>query len=315
MTTDALPGDPELVAAARSGDAASLGVLLERHRAGMLVVALSLLGHRSEAHDAVQEAMFIALRRLGDLRDPEAAGPWLRSIVRNTCRMQLRRERSTGYLAPTGPASDAAEFLPEAILERHALRDWLWQAIEALSEPLQLVVLLRYFSGVFSYEEMAGLCGVPVGTVRSRLHQARSRLGTMLLEAVDEAHPDARMFVNRRQREVMELFAAAEQGDFGRATASTWSSELTMVGPDGAPSRGRDAIVKIMEADLAAGVRQRPLQVTASHRFTIIEAALLSPPWDPTHCPPGVVWLLTMNGEQVARLRLFHPATTGHVTP
>jgi DNA-directed RNA polymerase specialized sigma24 family protein len=79
--------DAELVRAAKGGDAASLGTLLERYRAPLYAQALRILGHRPEAQDAVQEAFIIALRRINQLREPEAVGEWQRTILRNVCLM------------------------------------------------------------------------------------------------------------------------------------------------------------------------------------------------------------------------------------
>src|SRR3712207_6387923 len=78
---------------AQSGDAASLGVLLKRHRAPLCALALGLLGHGPDAQDAVQDAYLIALRKIGQLKEPEAAGAWLRAIVRNVCLSRLREKR------------------------------------------------------------------------------------------------------------------------------------------------------------------------------------------------------------------------------
>lgn len=101
---DGAMADAELIGAARNGDAAALGALIERHRPGMRAVALAMLGWGPDADDAVQDAILIALSRLGDLRDPAAAGPWLRTITRNAARMRLRSaERKTTLDLP--PAS------------------------------------------------------------------------------------------------------------------------------------------------------------------------------------------------------------------
>ena len=162
--------DAELVAAARGGDASCLGVLIERHRAAMRAVAVRLLGYGPAADDAVQDAVLVALCRLDELRDPAAVGPWLRTVVRNVCRMQLRAAR------PTEPLDDDVPDLHtvEEELDRRALRDWVWHGVAQLSEPLQVVVLLRHFGAQHSYRDIARICGVPVGTVRSRLNEARS---------------------------------------------------------------------------------------------------------------------------------------------
>jgi RNA polymerase sigma-70 factor (ECF subfamily) len=71
---------------------------------------------------------------------------------------------------------------------------------------------------------------------------------------------------------------------------------------------GRTILADMMESDLSAGVRQRLGRVTASRQLTILECDLLSPPEDPEHCPPAVLWLMTMSGNRISRVRLFHPA-------
>ena len=309
------PTDAELVRAAQAGNPASLGLLLERHRAGMQAVALSLLGYQTEAQDAVQHAMLVALQRLGDLRDPSAAGAWLRAIVRNACRMRQRAVRSYVIDGSVDATLLSDELSPDEVLDRHALRDWAWYAMEELSEPLQLVIMLRYFSDVSSYQQIAALCGVPVGTVRSRLNQARQKLSASLLATAGAAHDDATVLAARRRREAGELLAAAERGEFGAALADSWSADVALAGPPGLAGRGRQILVQAMESDLEAGVRQRLAHLTASRDITIMECDLLSPPWDPEHCPSGVVWLLFLRHDRVVRARLFHPQTAANNAP
>ncbi|MEV8563141.1 sigma-70 family RNA polymerase sigma factor [Streptomyces sp. NPDC051917] len=77
--------DAALTRAARSGDVSALALLLERHRPAIRAVALSLLGPGPDVDDVMQEAALVALRRIVDVRDPEAVGPWLRMVVRNSC--------------------------------------------------------------------------------------------------------------------------------------------------------------------------------------------------------------------------------------
>lgn len=71
------PTDAELAIAARGGDCTCLGVLLERHRARLYAAALRVLGFRPEAEDAVHDRFLIALRHIGDLKDPQAIVGWL----------------------------------------------------------------------------------------------------------------------------------------------------------------------------------------------------------------------------------------------
>jgi RNA polymerase sigma-70 factor (ECF subfamily) len=64
--------DSELTRRAQSGEAGALGLLLARHQAGMRALALSLLRHGPDVDDALQDAALVALRRIGDVRDPAA---------------------------------------------------------------------------------------------------------------------------------------------------------------------------------------------------------------------------------------------------
>jgi RNA polymerase sigma factor (sigma-70 family) len=173
-----------LVRDAQAGDVAALGVLLDRYRSAMLAVALGVLGRPSDAEDAVQDAMLTALGRIQDLRDPGAVGPWLKMIVRNCCRMHVRANLPVPVAdqLPGPRLAEAAD--PALLLEDHAARDWVWHAVEQLSEPLRVVTLLRYFTGVKTYEQIGAVCGIPVGTVRSRLSKARSALARQLCAGV-----------------------------------------------------------------------------------------------------------------------------------
>lgn len=307
MELDGSPTDAELVAAAKRGDVAGLAALLERHRPGMRAVALSLLGWGPDAEDVVQDAILVALGRLGDLRDPTAAGPWLRAITRNAARMRLRpagRETGLDSLVDDWPASDRT---PEEVIDDHALRDWVWAAVEELSEPLQMTVLLRYFTTATSYEQIAAACDVPIGTVRSRLSQARTKLDLALRATTRTTHTDVAALTTRRQQEAQDLLSSAEHGHFRTALAAATVPGMHLIGPQGQRARGRDPLAGIMDADLHAGVRQRLTQITAGNRLTILECDLLSPPWDPQHCPPAVLWLMTLHDQRIAKIRLFHP--------
>jgi RNA polymerase sigma-70 factor (ECF subfamily) len=197
MTARALveagPGDGELARAAQAGDVACLGELLERYRAPLHAAAMRMLGHGS-AEDAVQETFVIALRRIGELRDPDAAGGWLHAVLRNVCLMALRQRRPvepSGSLAGANSASAAQASLDE-VIDGLALRDWVWSALSTMRAPLQATAMLRWFGGYPSYAEIAAILGIPVGTVRSRLNEAKRQLAETLLASAGLAHDGAR---------------------------------------------------------------------------------------------------------------------------
>jgi sigma-70-like protein len=100
----------------------------------------------------------------------------------------LARHRGPMYavaLSILGPGSDAEDVVQDAS------RDWIWAALEELSPTLRLPAMLRYFTDVTAYEQIAALCEVPIGTVRSRLSQARRKLAEALLATADAPYDDA----------------------------------------------------------------------------------------------------------------------------
>ncbi|MEU2623878.1 sigma-70 family RNA polymerase sigma factor [Streptomyces sp. NPDC007157] len=212
--------DAVLTRAAQSGEVAALGVLLERHRAGMRAVALSLLGAGTDVDDVLQDAALTALLRIGDVRDPAAVGAWLRMIVRNGSRAVLRHSALVRPVEEVPLQSPGAG--PEQWLEHTAVRDWIWAAMAELSPVLRMPLVLRYFSaGDASYEQVALACGVPVGTVRSRLSRGRAELAAALAATADVAHGDARQRVRASRVEARRMLdAARERAAAGRMPAS-----------------------------------------------------------------------------------------------
>jgi len=299
--------DSELVRLARTGDAAALGALLARHYAGMYAVALAVLRDPADAADAVQDAMLTALSRLSrDLRDPAAPGAWLRAVVRNECRMQLRSPRPSTVeriddLLPVGRDAGA-----EQLIDQTATRDWVWHAIRRLSPPLQEVTLLRYFTGVRSYDHIASACGVPVGTVRSRLSQARGILARDLLATRDTFPDDASGFSRAARLQAEHAVAAGNSGEFAGFLRESWHPDATASWSDGRQVRGVRAVAETMDTSVAAGIRQRLVTAVAGSGLLVWEIDVLNPPGI-SGCPAQACWLLRLTQGRVSHLRLFHP--------
>lgn len=300
------PADADLVRAAQAGDVSALGALLARYRAALLATAMALSGYGPDAEDAVQEACMIALRRIGDLRDPAAAGAWLRTVVRNACRKQYLSPANLPLAEGRAAVLRSPEPDPAQLLEQSATRDWVWHAVEDLSPPLRLVVMLRYFSGVTAYQDIAGACGVPVGTVRSRLSEARGKLARALLATADAAHGDARALAERRRRDAEEQLAAVHSGELASAFAGSWSPAVEISGPPGFQAHGYGRLIRQLAQDAEDGAGNRLINVTASRDLAVWEFEMTSPPWDPEHCPPGAGWVLQLRSGWVERARLFH---------
>ncbi len=192
-------------------------------------------------------------------------------------------------------------------MDGHGLGDWICQAISELPEPLQLTLMLRHFTEINSYEQIGAATGVPVGTVGSRLNQARAKMVQALLATSDLAHGDAARLTAARHREGVETLNAAVHGRFADVVADRWSPDIELYGGMGERG-GRDLLLRSMDRDLEAGIRQRLVRTVASRDITIWENDLINPPEDPDHCPPSVVWMLSLRGGRIESLRLFFPA-------
>jgi hypothetical protein len=162
--------DSQLVAAARRGDRAAFGSLLDRHERAVRAIARRLLGDE-EAEDVAQEAFLQAYLGLDRLRDPARFGSWLCAIAVNLAKMSLRR-RGPKLVPLTGfEVADEAFDMPEVSGD-------VREALEFLP-PHEREAVLLYYAGLSS-PEAAQLLGERPGTVRVRIHRARTRLRARL---------------------------------------------------------------------------------------------------------------------------------------
>ena len=185
--------DAALAAEAMGGCAVSLGLLFERYRPQLYAAAVSLLGYTSDADDAVHDTFVTAMVQLGQLREPAAVGGWLHAIISNRCLMEKRRHRPQvgGAEAERHFRELQDEDRIETNIENRDLRDWVSAALQKLPENQRTAVMLRYFGSYNSYDEISSILSVPVGTVRSRLFDAKVRLSEILLSSAggrDDAH-------------------------------------------------------------------------------------------------------------------------------
>jgi RNA polymerase sigma-70 factor, ECF subfamily len=151
------------------------------HLDAAYALARWLTRNDADAADVVQEAMLRAFRYFDSYREGDAKS-WVLRIVRRTCYSWLERNRPTDIVPlEAEPALDEEVGAPVAggntealLLSRSDLRR-LDALIEALPTPLREVVVLRELNEL-GYREIAEVIGVPIGTVMSRLHRARSAL-------------------------------------------------------------------------------------------------------------------------------------------
>ena len=168
----------DLVRRAARGDALAFERLLATRADGAFRIARAMLGDESEARDATQDAFVSAWRELPRLRDPEAFDAWLRRILVNACRAQMRvrkRVREIRLDATVDPAAPGPG-LPEQLGAPTCSR---------APSTGSTATSGRFSSCITSNtprsREIAASLGIPTGTVKWRLHDAREALQRALV--------------------------------------------------------------------------------------------------------------------------------------
>lgn len=178
-----------LIDAARQGDVGSFNQLVLSYQSMAYNVAYRILGDQDAAADATQDAFLSAFQGIGKFRGGSFKA-WLLRIVTNACYDLLRHKQrrpatSLDALLVSDPAPIRPLTDPDESPEEHALRQELSKVIQAgigtLPREQRVALILSDIQG-FSYQEIADISGVSLGTVKSRLSRARSRLRDFLLE-------------------------------------------------------------------------------------------------------------------------------------
>jgi RNA polymerase sigma-70 factor (ECF subfamily) len=174
--------DLDLVTRARSGDRRALDALVERHAPRVNRLAGQLLEDFEEARDAAQESLVKLCTRLRQFRGDAQFATWLHRLVVNTCRdrMAWQRVRRTEPL-PLDEVAGADDGDLTRIALLGDLRRDVADALAKLSRDQRIVVVLRDSFGL-SYEEIARIARMPVGTAKCYVHRARARLRARLEE-------------------------------------------------------------------------------------------------------------------------------------
>jgi RNA polymerase sigma-70 factor (ECF subfamily) len=183
--------DSRLISGCRQGREEDYRQLLSRYEGYIYSLCYRLLGHREDALEMSQEAMLKVVTNLGSYQLNRPFKPWLRKVVVNVC-LNFLRQRQTATLSLDrtmeedlpleGLLAAGSESDPTSRAEWLDTRNTLQQALKGLPPPLRLVLVLRHQEGM-SYQEIADVMQLPLGTVKTNLFRARRLLRRILQDA------------------------------------------------------------------------------------------------------------------------------------
>jgi len=167
---------------AKAGEPAAWDILFRRYQLPLYVYVFELVHDEQTSLDLVQETFIAAVRHIGSLRDDAKFGSWLFGIAHQKCLQRWRKQNREEILLDEIPdVPDESENNPDDLLIRQEQETEFMERLNQLPLP-QRSVLLLHFVEDFSLEEIAGITGAVVGTVKSRMHYAKKTLRKLLEE-------------------------------------------------------------------------------------------------------------------------------------
>jgi RNA polymerase sigma-70 factor (ECF subfamily) len=328
MASPSTAREQELLEAARGGDQAAFGRLVEPHRGQLHAHCYRMLGSVHDAEDALQDTLLRAWRGLAGFQGRSSLRSWLYTIATNSCLNLIARRPTRVLPVDYGPAADPHDGPGEPIVEsvwvepypdetlglqdgfaapearyeqRESVELAFIAALQHLPPNQRAVLILREVLG-FSAQEAAEALETTVASVNSALQRAR--------KAVDERGPERSQQATLRAlgddglRQVVDGYVEAwQRGDVEAVVAMLTEDATFAMPPLGTWFGGREAIAVFLAGwPLSGQWRWRPLEVRANGQVALAFYA-----WDPdagAHLPFALN-VLTLRGERISDVTAF----------
>ena len=163
-----------LIEQIQAGKHELIGSLVKQYSDRLYLIVLRMVQSPNAAEDIIQETWVLVIRKLHQYDPSRPIVPWLTQIAVNCCRSYWRRERLRSFFKPEelsqkarGIQQNSSCDFPEAVEFKQSAE----RALHSLSPRLREVVVLKFYSGL-TYEEIAEILNIPVGTIKSRMNYA-----------------------------------------------------------------------------------------------------------------------------------------------
>ena len=174
-----------------------------------------------------------------------------------------------------------------------------------MSEEDRLTLLLRHFSRCTSYQSIAAVTGVPVGTVRSRLHRGHQRMAAAIQQMEEKVANDQHRLESERRADWENFYDLV----LHRPEPATYQPLFTSqvhISECGATWSGIDNWVAAERPAIELGVRASVVGVTASADLTVLEIDFANPSEAPDHCPPHTTFVHRLDRGRTKHLAIHH---------
>ncbi len=196
--TAAKRGNLDLIRRAQNGDAEAFASLFHTHKVRVYSLCLRMTSNTAEAEDLLQEAFLQVFRKLDTFRAESAFSTWMHRIAVNTVLMHFRK-KSPCRVSLDEPYNDHGDSKParreygtrDGRLETSVARVALARAMSQLPEGYRVIFILHEVDG-YQHREIAELLGCSVGTSKSQLHKAKSRIRELLSATSESQLQDLR---------------------------------------------------------------------------------------------------------------------------
>jgi RNA polymerase sigma factor (sigma-70 family) len=285
----------------------NINYLFRKFNPYVQAIALNLCGNTAAAEDAVQDAWITVVTHGHQLRQTESFLPWLKRIVINSCHQLNRKEKRTVLVDELPDTDKMIQESVETKFELLAKRDALHGILTELPLHLRETVILRYLTGYNSYDQIAAITGVPVGTVRSRLSDGKKKLSKLWNHSNDIGSSAFEMdkYWNAFYQEVCP--GAYNHRNLLSDLYSHVAYDMKLVFTSGNIAVGRSVFQQGIQDDMEHGSRIVSVDnCCTSGDLTVLKVSFLNSKEFPQHCPQNSYLTFLRKDNELAEMKLYH---------
>jgi RNA polymerase sigma-70 factor (ECF subfamily) len=292
---------------ARSGNKSGFNNLITYYHAQLLSYALRICKFSNIAEDAIQDAYINAFIHISEVKNPENFFYWLRTIVKRSCLQYLNKNEGNLPLSSKLIGFKLIDNNLEAEIEKNNMNEFLWERISHLSETLRIVVLLRYFSEFGEYENISDILGIPIGTVKSRLNEAKKQLRKIWNYELSEMPNNIRIEANYWNEFYTQSFTYLQNNIWVRNKfINHFLPDISIRYTSSKTVRGRSFIEREIEEDIKFGISYDVHSVFNLKNTGILQAENINSIDYPDRCPPMTTFIFHRKSDVTHYLQLHN---------